>query len=265
MGNWSGGGWSVSGSNPHSGAGCFFSDGGPADTLALAEPVSDGRLVEFYARYSTDEDEDSSGIRHDVCYVDVRELDGWRTVDSLYGRQDSWARCRYRAECAVTGVRFRYVATASGGIYVDDVTLLGGLWGFESVTPEIADTNCLLYNLRGNQDGYQFFITAQDSWGNRSSISDGVRSAAFTSPAEPYSIPSPFSDSCLIVLDRSDASGPSDVSIYSLSGALVRRFPDALPPVHWDGRNEAGQPVADGIYIVVTMGGRVGRIAKVRR
>jgi hypothetical protein len=82
--------------------------------------------------------------------------------------------------------------------------------------------------------------------------------------AAPYSVPNPFADWCQLVVDG--PGGEYDITIFTLSGRRVRTMAARSAPVYWDGRNDAGRPVADGVYVVVARQGAfrsVGRIARV--
>jgi hypothetical protein len=265
MAGWRTVGWSVSSRSPHSGSGCFASGSGAnrRDTLELTG-LNGVRLVEFWARFHTLEDEDTSGVSHDVCYVECLVGGEWRRIDSLFGRQDSWLLCRYFVPDA-EGLRLCYetgTAVGSSSIFVDDVRLRG-LSGLQAATPELADTTALLYGLARNPDGYRFYVTARDSFGNVSMVSEPAWNGSVLDYAEPYTVPAPFADSCRIVIDG--PGGQYDVTVFTLSGARVRRFAGVGSSVSWDGCNESGRPVAAGVYLVVAEQPgfrRIGRIAK---
>lgn len=270
LGVWRAVGWTVTDGAAHGGLRFFASGAGPnrADTLEIARAGSDStRLIEFYARFNTEETADSTGIRHDACYVERLDDTGWQVVDSLYGRQDSWLECRYLTEPG-SGLRLRYVTRASsnsGCVCIDDVRLYRAP-GLVSVTAETRETTAFISDLARNVAGHRLIVTARDSFGNGAMVS-GEADVMFGNYAEPYSVPGPFGDSCTIVIDA--PSGAATVSIYALSGVLVRRFTGvAGRATAWDGRNEAGRAVADGVYLVaVTQDGfrSLGRIAKVGR
>jgi flagellar hook assembly protein FlgD len=68
-----------------------------------------------------------------------------------------------------------------------------------------------------------------------------------------------------------DRSGPVRVSLYDVTGRLVRELemPDPLDPgehaLRWDGRNRNGRPAPAGLYFVrIESGGRVatGRLLR---
>ena len=286
LGRWRSVGWTVS-DVAHSGLHSLASGAGSnrADTLELVLADTDSvRLIEFYARFNTEETADSTGIRHDACYVERLDGAGWHVFDSLYGRQDSWLECRYlvlpsggsgtrsvlsdNTVMSPGGLRFRYVTGTganSGSVYIDDVRLYEAP-GLRSVTAENGDTTALISDLARDLAGQRFIVTARDSFGN-AAMASRDEATAFDRYAEPYSVPGPFGDSCSIVIDA--PAGAATVSIYTLSGVLVRRFADTQArEIAWDGRNDAGRAVANGVYLVaVEMDGfrSLGRIAKVAR
>ncbi|MBD3220424.1 type I pullulanase [bacterium] len=68
--------------------------------------------------------------------------------------------------------------------------------------------------------------------------------------------PNPFNPTTEIRFDlaASDASAPVRLRVYDVRGQLVRTLVDAPRPagvntVVWDGRNDAGRPVASGVYV----------------
>lgn len=68
-----------------------------------------------------------------------------------------------------------------------------------------------------------------------------------------------------------EISPSAEVHIYSADGSLVRSIPVSerisLADAEWDGRNDAGKPVASGVYVVVASDGesvRRGKVALIR-
>jgi hypothetical protein len=77
-----------------------------------------------------------------------------------------------------------------------------------------------------------------------------------------FSFPNPFSSSTNIVYSLNLAAQEVSIDVYTVSGLLIRRLPipsDGLGPaslarphsVLWDGRDDAGDRVANGTYIYV--------------
>ena len=144
-----------------------------------------------------------------------------------------------------------YRATASGGPYTKlNLDLIA--------VPEYQDDA-----LPPNAAAIWYQVTASDMSGNESGHSASVPGVSVAeSPALAWGIataypnPSRVGDPVRIPVDLLDA-GVARVDIVDAAGHLVRRLQalQALPSgfsghpeVEWDGRNEAGSPVAPGPY-----------------
>jgi len=140
-----------------------------------------------------------------------------------------------------------------------------GFGRMRQVAALVPDTSFYLFGLA--HDGYDYFVTAEDSFGNVSMASQFYR-VAVGGYAEPYTRPAPFAEACELVLDFPEGETP-DVFIYTASGTLVRRFRQVSSPVlDWDGKNQWGKDLADGLYVVAIQGKKfkkLGKIAKVAR
>jgi len=84
--------------------------------------------------------------------------------------------------------------------------------------------------------------------------------------------PNPFSDSLNIRIRKSEARAKVKLHIFTLAGELVYEYSDQYqqPVFHtsWDGRNEEGDELASGIYLVritVADDSEIYKVAKVRR
>jgi hypothetical protein len=166
-------------------------------------------------------------------------------------------------------LRFRYVSGASingQGVFLDDIKVYA-FAGLRTAAENITDTTAALFGVPRDTAGYYYFVTATDSFGNVSMASQFYKVEVKTW-AEPYTRPAPFSGQCKLVLDFPDGETP-DVRIYTLSGTLVRQFKDVAEHVlDWDGHNENGKTLADGLYLVVVQGRdfkKLGKVAKVNR
>jgi hypothetical protein len=274
--NWIDLGWTTSTQQAHSGPTSFFS--GSASNLAnfmeSAAPLSlpAGGLLSLYAWYATQEEWDSlTGFTRDICYLEWSSDRGkWHALDSLYGDNQSWHERRYLLPSAENlYLRFRYVSGANTngqGVFIDDMKV----YSFDTVrtvASDIPDTTAAVFGVPRDTAGYYYMVTATDSFGNVSMASQFCKVEVKTW-AEPYTRPAPFSGRCKLVLDFPDGETP-DVLIYTLSGTLVRQFKDVTEHVlDWDGHNENGKPLADGLYVVVVQGRdfkKLGKIAKVAR
>ncbi len=278
LGNWSAVGWTTSEWHVHSRTRAFFSGSASNldNQLVLVRPLKleQGGLLSCYVYYSTEEILDSAGgFKRDVCYVEWSEdkVD-WRPLDSLYGSAEYWQELRY----VLPGseelyLRFRYVSDGSSnglGFFLDDLKVQA--FGQSRIAAEaIKDTTCYLFNVP--RDEYSYFVTAADSFGNVSIASQFYPSGSpiqIETWAEPYTRPAPFAGPCELWVDFPEGETP-DVAIYTLSGTLVRKFEDVTDRfLEWDGRNEAGSELADGVYLVVVTGSgfrKTGKVARVTR
>lgn len=275
LSGWSNSGWAVSRQQAHSDSTAFFS-GSASDLTSLierSEPLNlrNGGLLALFAWYSTQEDRHpSNGFKRDICYVEwSSDRAMWHALDSLYGDDPVWRERRYLLPAAESlCLRFRYVTDASvngQGVFIDDIKVYAFAGLRTAVTTP--DTNAVVFGVPRDSVGYYYFVTATDSFGNISTASQ-FRRVEVATWAEPYTRPAPFADECELVLDFPDGETP-DVLIYTLSGTLVRRFEDVRERVlAWDGTNDSGKPLADGLYIVAVQGRdfrKLGKIAKVAR
>jgi len=151
-------------------------------------------------------------------------------------------------------------------VFIDDMKVYS-FDAMRTVAADIPDTTAAVFGVPRDTAGYYYVVTATDSFGNVSMASQFCNVEVKTW-AEPYTRPAPFSGQCELVLDFPTGETP-DVLIYTLSGMLVRRFEDVGERVlGWDGTNESGRPLADGLYVVAVQGRdfrKLGKIAKVAR
>ncbi len=274
FGFWEQAGWTVSTRYFHSSPTAFFS-GSAANLnsqLLLKQPLNlpFGGLLSFYAYYNTEESQDSTGeVLRDVCYLEISsDARSWQALDSLYGEQENWESHRYLLPAGVLYIRFRYCTNGAVnrlGVFIDDIQVTMFAWRRRALAT--SETTAYLFNLPRDTSGYYFFLRAIDSFGNSSFLSQ-LYEVKVNTWAEPYTQPAPFYKSCKLVLDFPEGEEP-DVSIYTLSGTLVKKFNKTKERIlKWDGSNEKGQELASGIYIVVVHGKsfkKMGKIAKVRK
>ncbi|MGQ9707362.1 MAG: clostripain-related cysteine peptidase [bacterium] len=272
LGNWEPNGWTLSSRYVHSPVLSFFSGSGSNlnAAIVLNEPLnlSQGGLLSFYALFSTQETEDSAGnIIRDVCYIECsKDRVNWQVLDSLYGSKEFWQEFRYLLPKMTEGyLRFRYKTDGSInrlGVFIDDIKVER----FSTLTSPMTttDTTGYLFNLSRDTCGYYFMVVATDSFGNVANVSQYYPIKVKTW-AEPYTRPAPFQNSCLLVLDYPEDEKP-DVFIYTLSGTLVKKFPSVETRViEWNGKNQHGKEIADGIYIVLVQGKRFKKMGKIAR
>ena len=78
----------------------------------------------------------------------------------------------------------------------------------------------------------------------------------------------PFRTETDVSFEIADAEGPASFTIYDVNGRLVRtlvssRLPAGRYDIRWDGRNEAGQRLASGVYFCRFEAGGVRETASV--
>ncbi len=258
LSRWTGSGWTLGTGQVRSGSYSFYSGTGANldHRLAMAGPLDmhAGGLLSLYAWYATEETEDSLGsMVRDICYIEwTRDRTQWQPLDSLYGSERAWHERRYvlpKSESLY--LRFRYVTNAANhgpGVYFDDLKV----YRFDALRPvaSTTDTTAYVFNRPRDTAGYYYLVTARDSFGNVSMASQFSAPAAIEWWAEPYTLPAPFAGPCQLVLDFPEGKTP-DVSIYTLSGTLLRQFRNVTSKqLDWNGCNQAGKPLADGLYLV---------------
>jgi hypothetical protein len=136
----------------------------------------------------------------------------------------------------------------------------------------------LAFNTEDYPDGeYRIFVEATDEYGNSCVDSMDVRFIPPTgiSDNKPPSMdlprswalsqnyPNPFNPSTTILFDISGTAGamqPVNLTVYDIRGRRVRTLVDSdLDPgthkIHWNGRDERGQPIASGIYLYTLRAG----------
>ncbi|MEO0108398.1 MAG: clostripain-related cysteine peptidase, partial [candidate division WOR-3 bacterium] len=138
--------------------------------IALREPLAlpDGGLVEFQLRCNSYEAVDTMGIFYrDKGYFEYSaDAVNWVSLDSFYGRSDTWQRCRYLVPAGQCWLRFRYSSRLGlhwSGFWLDSVAAWA-LTGFRLVAPDVRDTSIRFFNHR--QGTFQFVVVPGDSFGN---------------------------------------------------------------------------------------------------
>jgi len=120
---------------------------------------------------------------------------------------------------------------------------------------------------------YQFSITATDNYNNRSqnsvTVDVGTGSTTLQFEGTHLAYPNPFDPAgeptkLLFSLNR---SAQVTVRVYTVSGRLVRQADFSAQAganaFSWDGRDEAGDPVANGVYLVKVAAQREGDDARI--
>jgi len=277
--NWHSDGFSIDTQYYHSIPSSFYSGRGNSINheldLTTSLTLSSGGLLSFWTYYDTEESySQTNGFKRDVFYVEISENSiQYYAIDSFYGTSQTWQEHRYLLPTGNNiSLRFRYTTDATitrPGVYLDDIKIYS-FTNIRDVYHQYPDTSFYFFNLA--QDTYYYLITPVDSFGNVGFTSQ-AKTVYLEHFAEPYSLPSPFYTDCRIICDYPSVGPPEyflKLFIYTLNGELVKQFDDThfnQNTVYWDGRNQAGQEVASGLYIVVLKVGnftRIGKIAKIR-
>lgn len=264
-------GFTLSSKNYHSKGSSFYTGNGSnlENMLTLKRTLSlpYGGLLSFFILYKTEE---GYNFKKDVIYLEISEDEtSWARIDSFYGYSNNWEEHRYFIE-PVSEFYFRFVyktdrdVNLEGG-FIDDIEVQA-FTDSRTVASNYSDTSFYFFNKPRRV--YYYTVWGVDEYGNRGSASLLYR-IEVKGYALPYSIPSPFSDSCWIYCDFPVDEKP-DVYIYTLNGELIRKFPFNKiegKRLFWDGKNRYGEEVSSGLYLVVVKGRnfkRIGKVAKVR-
>jgi len=114
------------------------------------------------------------------------------------------------------------------------------------------------YSLSGLPEGRQLLtVTAWDTYNNAASeaVWFDVKGVSDVDVYNAFNVPNPFSGSTTFTFQRSSTS-PIDVEIriYTVSGRLIARLnapavTDRFVAVPWDGRDQNGDHIANGVYL----------------
>lgn len=277
--NWTNCGFKISSDSFHSAPKTFYSDSGNSieHTLTLNNPIilPSGGLLSFWSYYETEQRYASDHtLKCDVFYIECARADqNYLIIDSFYGSNRTWTEHRYLLpQQDSLYLRFRYRTDPTIcrlGVYIDDIKIIS-FDNIRDIGANLPDTCFSFYNL--SQNTFHYLVTPIDSFGNIGFTSQ-FYPVTIQNYSEPYSLPSPFFSDCRIYCDFPSAATSEHflrLFIYTINGELIRQFDDShfnQNTVYWDGRNQAGQEVASGLYLVVLKAGnftRIGKIAKVR-
>jgi hypothetical protein len=147
-------------------------------------------------------------------------------------------------------------AVSTYDIRYDTIPITEGTWGVANqITGEPAPQapgSIEVFAIQGLTAGtrYYFALKVADAVGNWSDLSNLVSYVIGPSAAPPsiYAFPNPFRVAEISEITFTGA--PSDVTILTLSGEVVRRWTNSTAQeIRWDGRNASGYFVASGIYL----------------
>lgn len=194
----------------------------------------------------------------------IVEYGGFRDV--FYGNSSGWQERRVVIPAGNNRLRLRYCTNETinrGGAYLDDIRIYE-LDDCRFIRTALGDTNLVVFNPTYGRRNYAVY--AVDRYRNISNLSD-LAEIVVDEYADPYSIPSPFSTSCVIVLDYPDQLDPQ-VEIFSVDGRRVKEYGREMindRRVFWDGMDEGGNTCGAGIYYVLIKGDNFKKIGKIAR
>ncbi|MEO0107726.1 MAG: clostripain-related cysteine peptidase [candidate division WOR-3 bacterium] len=253
----------------------FSTPGDACASLTLACPVSlpAQGLLSFQVLTRTFEGLDTNGVLvRDVCLVQYSaDAAQWTTLDSIYGSVTSWFHCRYLLPSGGTYyVRFLYRAGPNlhyGGIALDSFQIQA-FTGPVRLWTHLTDT---VLRRHGLPKGHiMYAVQPSDSCRNVGYWS-APTTVELTNYAEGYSLPSPTrisrASEVTILCDFPDGQHPN-VSIYRLTGELVKRFPAVTShQLTWRISDDQDPTIAAAHYFIVVQSSdfrSVGRFTVVR-
>jgi len=264
-------GFTLSTAQAHSGTHSYFS--GNAHNMNNAVQtvypylVGPDDSVTFWCWYDLE-------TNYDVAVVEVSEnTKEWFNLDTtrFNGNSSGWIRKAYSLEDWIgKSIYIRFRAMTDGGVletgfYVDDIYPTCCFVDIDTISSSISDT---LYQFVGHPTGeYYYLVRGYNStygWGDLSCLEKVVVSVDITQDeiSEPTQakpsltlLQNPFTEQLYIVymLGNDDAE-TAQLCIYDATGRRVRSLritPYALRnTLSWDGRDESGKLVPNGIYFV---------------
>ena len=284
-------GFTLSGSEYHSGTHSFFSgnidDMNHAVRTAYPYLVQTGDSVTFWCWYNLE-------TNYDVAVVEASEnTKEWFCIDTMRynGNSSGWIRKALPLASWVGKsiyIRFRSMTdsyTLGSGFYVDDIYPVCLFQSVDTVSSSITDT---LYAFTGHPEGqYYYYVRGYNTahgWGDYSCLETTtvVTGIAESPPSDPaintpsFSIyPNPFEQITEIRYQPAPLRGarpgiPVDskqksaasIKIYNSVGQLVKEFnqltnhQSLINQVTWHGDDDAGRRVSAGVYFIqFTVGG----------
>jgi len=238
--NFDGEGFVVSAHLPHSGEGCFFTEGGwlvskerfHKGSFSFFRHQRGGSLRILSSKDLVDWSEIAAFLDNTEWISETIDIDTESYVKIEFSGDNSW-------------------------VYIDDISVLS--FGDEEIVYRGMNNS---YTVTDRPNGrYHYRVRAHDGSENMSEWSE-ILKVAITSYLSPYNYPNPFNEGTYIVYDI-----PEDgwLSIFTVSGNLAREFEVKKEHDHifWDGRNEDGRNVASGIYICRLRSGNLSFLFKI--
>jgi carboxypeptidase T len=264
-------GFTLSTAQAHSGTHSYFS--GSVDDMnsavQIAHPylVGTGDSVTFWCWYDLE-------TNYDVAVVEVSEnTKEWFNLDTtrFNGNSNGWIRKAYSLEDWIgKSVYIRFRAMTDGGVldvgfYVDDIYPTCYFPDIDTISSNISDT---LYGFTDHSTGeYYYSVRGYNStygWGDLSCLEKVVVTVGIAQgeiqeltqirPSLAL-LQNPFNDQLHIVYILGSVNvDAAQLCIHDATGRLVRTFritPYALrSTLSWDGRDESGRSLPNGVYFV---------------
>jgi hypothetical protein len=265
-------GFTLSTSQVHSGTHSYFS--GNVDEMNNAVQtvhpylVATGDSVTFWCWYDLE-------TNYDVAVVEVSEnTKEWFNLDTtrFNGNSNGWTRKAYSLDTWMgKSVYIRFRAMTDGGVlnqgfYVDDIYPACYFTDLDTISSSVGDT---LYDFTGHQSGEYYYLVrgenATHGWGDYSclekvEVSVGVDQGEISGPEnlEPSLAlgQNPFKDRLYITYVTNAHREATHLRIYDAVGRLVTDLSpqlsvmDQTSSITWNGRNERGKRLANGVYFV---------------
>ncbi len=263
---WDLNGASQSSAQKHSGTySMYFGTGNNVSNFIATKypyPVQAGDSLRYWIWYNIENNYDVT-----VAEVSTNGLEWTQLHDRYTGNSSGWLRKAFSLERWVgtsVFIRFRYMTddgTLGSGVYVDDVWPAPLFARRSVVSDNITDT---LYQFSGKlPDRYFYRVRGHNSawgWNAQGPLEDiqvGATAVA-AQPARPLRTglealrPNPTRLSATLHYAIGQG-GPVNISLYDAAGRVVRTLSSGVMPagrysVVWDGRDDAGQSVASGVY-----------------
>ena len=265
-------GFALSTDQAHSGTHSYFSGSSNEMNHAVqtAHPylVGIGDSVTFWCWYDLETD-------YDVAVVEVSEnTKEWFNLDTtrFNGNSGGWVRKAYSLEDwfgSSVYIRFRAMTDGSvlgTGFYVDDIYPTCYFNILDTVSSNITDT---LYDFTGHQSGNFYYLVrgynTTHGWGDYSrlekvEVSVGIAQGDFTEPAQIKPslvlLQNPFTNGLHINCTAGTGSRKAHLRIYDAAGRMISDLSSQISitgnpsSVLWEGRDESGKDVANGIFFV---------------
>jgi len=252
--SWGMNGFSLTSGAAHSGSHSYFSQSGE---LATKEPVllsGEGRLHFWYR----------CRMRNGQDYLRVQiSSDGtqWSTIDSLSATHEQWTKVErtLHTDSFYLGFSFASDGALDHWVYLDDIQV-DSISTVDTLSTQLVSTQ---YRFSHTPKGiYYYQLRACDPFRNRSGWSE-LASAHLPDYSPPLAYPNPFQSSTTITYDA-----PLDVrvlAIYDLTGRRIRtlKTEPGEREVYWDGSDDAGAPVASGVYFCTVDGTTIHKTGKI--